>query len=203
MKKNSMVLAAPFFLLVILLLITAVSYALFESQKTYTNNLEIAKWDIKVNDDLLSGSTATFTVDSFTWSTSQYVMEGKAAPGLNGYFDIEIDPNDADTSIRYDVTFDFSNLDSDQFSITQIKEVDDKTIVRTGQYTYSNVISLDDIEDGETNTIRVYVEWISDEDNNIKDSELGTVLNTQIMIPVSVDITQYISGDTLTPYTGG
>ena len=199
MKKYTMVLA-PFFFLV---MIFVGSYALFESQRTNTSELEIAKWDIKVNDNMLSGSTSTFTVNNFTWSTSEYIKEGKAAPGLNGYFDIEIDPNDADTSIRYDVTFDFSVLDSNQFTITEIKEIDDKAIVRTGEYTYSNIISLDDINDGETNTIRVYLEWINDENNNEKDSQLGTVLNNQIMIPVAVDVTQYVNGDTLTAYTGG
>jgi hypothetical protein len=199
MKKYTMVLA-PFFFLV---MIFVGSYALFESQRVNTSSLAIAKWQVKVNDNLLSGSTSTFTINNFTWSTSQYVKEGKAAPGLNGYFDIEIDPNDADTSIRYDVTFDFSVLDSSQFEITEIKEVDDKNIVRTGEYTYSNIILLDDIKNGETNTIRVYIEWVNDEDNNEKDSELGTVLNNQISIPVSVDVTQYIDGDTLTPYTGG
>lgn len=202
MKKYTMVLA-PFFFLVMILGIVVGSYALFESQRTDTSNLEIAKWEIKVNDDLLSGSTSTFTVNNFTWSTSEYIKEGKAAPGLDGYFDIEIDPNDADTSIRYDVIFDFSNLDSDQFNVTEIKEVDDKTITRTGQYTYSNIILLDDIEDGETNTIRVYIEWVNDEENNEKDSTLGLELNNQILIPVSVNVTQYVDGDTLTPYIGG
>lgn len=201
MKKYTMVLA-PFFFLV-MILIAVGTYALFESQRQNTSELEIAKWEIKVNDDLLSGSASTFTVNSFTWSTSQYVKEGKAAPGIDGYFDIEIDPNDSDTSIRYDVTFDFSNLDSDQFTITEIKEVNDKSIVRTGEYTYSNIIPLEDIEDGETDTIRVYIEWINDENNNEKDSDLGKVLNNQLMIPVSVDVTQYITGDTLTPYVGG
>lgn len=201
MKKFTMVLT-PFFFLVMILIVVG-SYSLFESQRVNTTNLEIAKWEIKVNESLLSGNSSTFTVNNFTWSTSPYVMEGKAAPGLDGYFDIIIDPNDTDTSIRYDVTFDFSNLDNNQFSITEIKEIDDKSIVRTGEYTYSNIITLDEIENSETNTIRVYIEWINDEANNIKDSELGTVLNSQLMIPVSVDVTQYIDGDTLTPYIGG
>ncbi len=201
MKKYSMVLA-PFFFLVTILIVIG-SYSLFESQRTNTSELEIAKWEIKVNNDLLSGGESTFTINNFVWTTSQYVKPGKAAPGLSGYFDIVIDPNDTDTSIRYDITFDFSNLDSNQFQITEIKEIDDKSIVRTGEYTYSNIILLEDIDDGETNTIRVYIEWVNDEDNNEKDSELGTVLNNQISIPVSVDVTQYIDGDTLTPYTGG
>ena len=201
MKKSTMVLA-PFFFLVMILIVVG-SYSLFESQRRNTTELEIAKWEIKVNNDLLSGSTSTFSINNFTWSTSPYVMEGKAAPGLNGYFDIVIDPNDTDTSIMYDVTFDFSNLDSDQFSITEIKEIDDKSIVRTGEFTYSNIITLDEINNGETNTIRVYIEWINDEANNIKDSELGTELNTQLAIPVSVNVVQYVDGDTLTPFVGG
>ncbi len=201
MKKSTMVLA-PFFFLVMILIVVG-SYSLFESQRRNTTGLEIAKWEIKVNNDLLSGSTSTFSINNFTWSTSPYVMEGKAAPGLNGYFDIVIDPNDTDTSIMYDVTFDFSNLDSDQFSITEIKEIDDKSIVRTGEFTYSNIITLDEINNGETNTIRVYIEWINNEANNIKDSELGTELNTQLAIPVSVNVVQYVDGDTLTPFVGG
>ncbi len=200
MKKYTMVLA-PFFFLVMIIVVG--TYALFESQRTNTSNLEIAKWEIKVNDSLLSGSTSTFVIDNFVWSTSQYVMEGKAAPGLNGYFDIVIDPNDTDTSIRYDVTFDFSNLDSDQFTITEISEIDDKSVVQTGEFTYSGIIPLASSVDGETNTLRVYIEWINDENKNDKDSELGKVLNNQLMIPVSVNITQYIDGDTLTPYVGG
>lgn len=201
MKKNAMVLALFFFL--VMALIATSSYALFESRRQDTSELEIAKWEVKINDDMISGSDAEFTINNFTWESSPYVKEGKAAPGLSGYFDIVIDPNDTDTSIVYDITFDFSNLDSDQFQITDISEVDEKPIVRTGQYTYSNIILLEDIDEGETNTIRVSIEWINDEENNQKDSKLGTVLNNQLMIPVVVNITQYVDGDSLTAYAGG
>ena len=121
---------------------------------------------------------------------------------MTGYFDIEIDPNGTDTSIRYDVTFDFSNLDSDQFTIDEIVEIDDKTIVRTGEFTYSNIITLDEINDNETNTIRVYITWENDENNNEKDSNLGKVPNNTLAIPVLVEITQCEDGETLTEYVG-
>ena len=94
------------------------------------------------------------------------------------------------------VKFELENINEfgDKFNYALIIEIMNK---------HSNIILLEDIDDGETNTIRVYIEWVNDEDNNEKDSELGTVLNNQISIPVSVDVTQYIDGDTLTPYTGG
>ena len=189
MKKFLMVLA-PFFFLVSIFFFRE-AYSLFESNRVNTSDLNIAKWQVKINDDLISGSSSTFTVDNVNWQTSANVKEGKTAPGTTGYFDIIIDPNNTETSVRYDVTFDFTNLDSDQFTIDQIRELNNKTIVRTGEFTYSNIITLSEIENHETNTIRVYLSWINDENNNDKDSALGLVSNNTLLIPVTVNVTQH------------
>ena len=200
MKKYLLVLLPLFFLVAIFIVPT---FSLFESSKVGTGSIGIAKWQIEVNGEDVSGSSSNFVVDEIHWNAATNVKSGKIAPGVTGYFDIIIDPNDTETSIRYDVTFDFSELDPDQFDISQIVEVDNKGIVRTGEYTYSNIIPLSDIEDGETNTIRVYVEWVDDENNNDKDSELGNYYNnTSITIPVEVDITQSFDGESLVVYTG-
>ncbi|MBR4672155.1 MAG: hypothetical protein IKO78_03000 [Bacilli bacterium] len=196
MKKHIMVLAPFFFLIGIYLLIG--SYGLFESERTNTSQIDIAKWQVKVNNDSIDGSTSTFTVDNINWNSSPNVKEGKIAPGGSGYFDIVIDPNDTDVSIIYNITFDFSNLDEDQFQIDEIIELDNKPIVHTDTYTYSNIMTLDDINNNETNTIRVYLSWVNDENNNEKDSDLGKVYNNSIEIPITVEILQYMDGDTLT-----
>ncbi len=200
MKKSLMVLVPFFFITAIFFFYEA--YALFESNRVNTSSIQIAKWQVKINDDNISGSSSTFTIDNITWNESQNVKSGKVAPGMDGYFDIEIDPNDTETSVRYDITFDFTNLDSDQFQITEIKEIDEKTIVRTGEFTYSNIFTLSDIENNETNTIRVYISWINNENNNKKDSDLGKIANNTVLIPVKVDITQHFDGETLVEYTG-
>ncbi len=198
MKKNIMVLAPLFFLVAAFAI--ASSFALFESSKTHTTENDIAAWRVKVNNSAISGDTSTFTVNNVTWITQTNVKPGKVAPGMTGYFDIIIDPNDTETSIMYDVTFDFSGLDPDQFEIDNIVEINNKPIVKTDEFTYSNIITLSEIEEDETNTIRVYLSWINDEANNDKDSELGMVANNTLEIPVEVVITQYMAGDTLTPY---
>ena len=195
MKKHIMVLA-PFFFLLAIFLVTE-TYSLFESNRINTSQIDIAKWQVKLNDSSIEGSSSTFTIDEIHWNSSTNVKEGKIAPGISGYFDIEIDPNNTDTSIIYNITFDFSNLDEDEFVIDEIKEIDDKEIVHTDTYTYSNIITLDEINNNETNTIRVYISWINDEDNNEKDSALGSVVNNTLEIPVTVEITQYVDGDTL------
>ena len=200
MKKILLVFIPLFFILIAI--IVGCTYALFESTRVNTSMVDIAKWQVKINGDNIDGSSDTFTVNSFVWDTSANVKSGKAAPGLSGYFEIELDPNNTDTSIRYDLTFDFSNLDEDQFRVDRIIEINDKTIYRTGESTYSNIITLAEIRNNETNTIRVYLEWIEDEANNDKDSAL--VLEEQdLKIPVRVDITQYIDGDVIEEYTPG
>ena len=113
MKKILLVFIPLFFILIAI--IVGCTYALFESTRINTSMVDIAKWQVKINGDNIDGSSDTFTVNSFVWSTSDNVKSGKAAPGLDGYFEIVLDPNNTDTSIRYDLTFDFSGLDEDQF----------------------------------------------------------------------------------------
>lgn len=198
MKKQSMVLAPFFFLVAIFFFVEA--YSLFESNKKNVTHIDIAKWQVKVNSQVLKGNVTSFNVDNVEWNSYENVKDGKIAPGVSGYFDIEINPNDTETSIRYDVEFDFSNLDESQFVIDKIEEIDKKEIVRTGKYTYSNIMSLDEIKNKEVNTIRVSLSWINDENNNEKDSLLGSVPNNTLKIPVKVTITQHEDGETLTEY---
>ena len=200
MKKSLMVLAPFFFITAIFFFQKA--YSLFESNRVNTSSISVAKWQVKINNDNISGSSSTFTINNINWIESENVKSGKVAPEMDGYFDIEIDPNNTETSVRYDITFDFTNLDSSQFVINEIKEIDEKEIVRTGEFTYSNIFTLDEINNNETNTIRVYLSWINDELNNEKDSNLGKVANNTIKIPVVVEITQHFDGETLTEYTG-
>lgn len=200
MKKSLMVLAPFFFITAIFFFQKA--YSLFESSRVNTSSISVAKWQVKINNDNISGSSSTFTINNINWTESENVKSGKVAPEMDGYFDIEIDPNNTETSVRYDITFDFTNLDSSQFVINEIKEIDEKEIVRTGEFTYSNIFTLDEINNNETNTIRVYLSWINDELNNEKDSNLGKVANNTIKIPVVVEITQHFDGETLTEYTG-
>ena len=193
-----------FLLIVVLPLFLAFLYEIYAIYREIVNtsSISVAKWQVKINNDNISGSSSTFTINNINWTESENVKSGKVAPEMDGYFDIEIDPNNTETSVRYDITFDFTNLDSSQFVINEIKEIDEKEIVRTGEFTYSNIFTLDEINNNETNTIRVYLSWINDELNNEKDSNLGKVANNTIKIPVVVEITQHFDGETLTEYTG-
>lgn len=171
------------------------SYGLFESNNNLIVESSVGKWNIIVNGTNIKNSE-TFTVNSINIVDSDNVLNGKLAPGSRGYFDIVIDRTDSSTSIKYDVTFDFSNL-SDSFVVDEISLTSGSTLYRTGKYTYSGIIMLNG---DSSNTIRTYIKWENNEDNNDEDSEIGGVADNKINIPITVDVIQY-TGETIEEYS--
>ena len=164
------------------------SYGLFESKNTLSVDSNIAKWNILVNGTDIKNSE-TFVVDKINLVNNDNVISGKMAPGSYGYFDIMIDPDGSDTSIRYDISFDFSSL-NDKIVVSGIEEITSGNLVRTGKNTYSKVITLNEIKNGITNTIRVYIKWDNSDDES--DSAIGSVINNFINVPVTIAAYQYL-----------
>lgn len=164
------------------------SYGLFESKNVLNVDSNIAKWNVFINGTDIK-KNETFVVDKINLINNDNVLEGKMAPGSKGYFDIVIDPTDTDTSIRYDISFDFSSL-NDKIVVSGIEEITSGNLVRTGKNTYSKVITLNEIKNGITNTIRVYIKWDNSDDES--DSAIGSVINNFINVPVTIAAYQYL-----------
>lgn len=185
------------FILTVIIYEFNASYGLFESNNNMIVNSEIGKWNVYV--DGSAATSGTFTVDSINIIDSSNVKEGRLAPSTMGYFDVVIDPRDTSVSVRYDITFDFSSV-TGNFSVTAIEEVNSGNLIRTGENTYTKVISLADIKNGTTNTVRVYVKWNNIEENNDVDSAIGSTKDNYINIPVTVIVSQYL-GEVIEEYT--
>lgn len=177
--------------------LTMDTYALFESNKNYDVSSDIAKFVIKVNGS--EAKTEEFVVDSIAYYENEYVIENKIAPLVDGYFDIVIDAEDVEVSLRYDIEFDFSSLSIPGLVISSITELGGNTLVLTDKDTYSGVITLADMDSSTVNTVRVSISWQNDEANNEVDSSWGMVANKVISIPVNVKLTQYL-GEELPVY---
>ena len=150
----------------------------------------VAKWNVLINGtDIKSGDN--FIVDTVNIDSSDNVLGGKIAPGTKGYFDIVINPTDTETSILYSITFDFSQVVG-SITIDKIEELTSGNLIRTGENTYSKIITLEEIENKVINTIRVYIKWNNIEENNEEDSKIGTIKDNFISIPVSVSVIQYL-----------
>lgn len=167
------------------------AYGLFESKNKLVVNQNVARWKILIN-----GSNITeedFVINSINVEDNENVLNGKLAPGVRGYFDVEIDPQ-ADTSIVYSISFDFSQI-SDSFKVENIEETTSGNLIRTDESTYSKVITLNEIKENKKNNVRVYLKWENKEDNNATDSKIGLTENNYINIPVSVSAMQYFGED--------
>ncbi len=177
--------------------LTMDTYALFESNKNYDVSSDIAKFVIKVNGS--EAKTEEFVVDSIAYYENEYVIDNKIAPLVDGYFDIVIDAEDVEVSLRYDIEFDFSSLSIPGLVISSITELGGNTLVLTDKDTYSGVITLADMDSSTVNTVRVSISWQNDEANNEVDSSWGMVADKVISIPVNVKLTQYL-GEELPVY---
>lgn len=173
------------------------TYGLFESKKEIDIDKSVAKWNIYINDNNLN-TTETFTIDNFTFQETDTVAKDKIAPGILGWFDILIDARDTQVSIIYEITFDFTSLPSN-ITVEKIEEINGREIIKTGPNTYSNYITLDDINNNVKDTIRVYIKWNNDEENNENDTNIGIIKNNSIKIPVSITVSQYLN-DIIEPY---
>ena len=173
------------------------TYGLFESKKEIDIDKSVAKWNIYINDNNLN-TTETFTIDNFTFQETDTVAKDKIAPGILGWFDILIDARDTQVSIIYEITFDFTSLPSN-ITVEKIEEINGREIIKTGPNTYSNYITLDDINNNVKDTIRIHIKWNNDEENNENDTNIGIIKNNSIKIPVSITVSQYLN-DTIEPY---
>lgn len=175
------------------------SYGLFETNSESGFASDIANWQILVNDvDVGTSQTHEFSINSINWQSSTHVKSGKVAPGMQGNFDIIINPSGTEVSIRYDITFDFSSLTNEEFSVSSIQELTSNSLTRTGESTYTGIILLANINNT-IHTIRTSLVWNNNEANNANDSALGSVPNNTIAIPVTVKISQYL-GETIETY---
>lgn len=186
------------------------TYAKYLTEASGQAQKSIGAWLVKVNGTNISTGTEKqkFEINQLQYNSNNYVLEGKIAPGLMGYFDVEIDATEASVAVVYDISIDFSSLnvsDAIKFSklVKVIDGVEEQTgIVKTGASTYTGTIDLSEIEQGKTATVRVYIEWEDDKTgvNDEADSILGKQMNLKVPIPVEVTVSQYM-GEEIVEYT--
>ena len=186
MNKKILYIIFSFFLLLTLYEIKK-TYGLFESNNKMPVQQSTAKWNILINGTNIK-SEEKFVVNSVNVEDNENVLNGKIAPGVKGYFDIEIDKTNTSTSIVYSITFDFTKI-SDSITIENIEETTSGNLIRTGENTYSKVMK---INDEPINNIRVYIKWENKEENNDIDSLVGLTKDNYINIPVSISAMQYL-----------
>jgi hypothetical protein len=200
MKKIKEILSA---FLIIMLIVTILvinrTYALFESMKEFNINMDIAKWNIAVNNLTVGGNQEDkFLIKNLVLDANSNVVAGKVAPGSKGTFDVEIDFRDTDVSVKCEMEIDESRMrnaglkfNSYQFSDTSITT----TSTPTGHMFIVPLTKIKGTGNSDTFKLNVKIafEWINDETRNIADTMIGvSTARTKLDIPVKMKFSQYV-----------
>ncbi len=196
--KRVLIITFVFVLFVTLYEISS-SFSLFESEKTIVVNNDIGKWQILVNNDLVT-EIVNFNIDNVSVSSDENVRENHFAPGTEGYFDINIDPNGTDVSIYYEIVCRDDMITNPQISLTNVENANGDDLTLIAPYTYAGVIPLSDVENDIVTTIRFYIQWLNNENNNAIDSSYGISSDT-FEIPMEITFKQY-TGESIVEYSG-
>ena len=200
-------------LLIGLIMIIFTAYEITSSYAKYTAEAEgtaeeyAGAWTISINNsDIVTGNGPhTFNISNVTFLPNPYIEAGFMGPSSIGYFEIVIDPSGSDTAVRYDISIDSTDFvinDSikiDSVCIMDNGVEDDTEITRTTADTYTGVISLAEVNNGDTKTARVYIVWTDEGENDVGDTVIGDERDIQLDLPISVVVSQYL-GETITAY---
>lgn len=158
---------------------------------------EIAKWEIKVNGENIVGEEPKDFDLVFTLENEE---DEKLMPGTEGSFEVALNVEHTEVSVRYDITIDDTVLDETDIKLKSVTEIEKATpLVRTGENTYTGLILLEDILDaGFLNRVKITLEWEVDENNpDINPDDIDAL---EIGLPITVKVTQYLD-DEIVPYT--
>lgn len=178
-------------------------YALFHSEMEGNVQFKNGTWNITVNgEDITTGTDAEFAINLIDTTQNDYVKPGKLAPGLSGSFEIAINPQDTNVSVRYDIILNQEELGGNSLTIKSIEEVEKGyELIQTAENTYTGVIPLADIANGVNHKIKLEIEWQDDGLNNESDTQIGKNKTHQLQIPITVHVIQYL-GEEITPAIG-
>ena len=199
-KSKKIYLVYVFILLIAIICIIQI-FAVFQSEVEGSINLEKGVWQIEVNGtDISNGVNKEFIVNNIEIQNNEHVKPGNLAPGLSGIFNISINPENTDVSVRYDVSLNEESLTNKNITIKSITEtVQGNSLIKTGENVYTGIITLDDINQAIQNNIKVEIEWIDNEEYNEEDINMGTQEDYKLEIPIVVHVTQYL-GEVIETY---
>lgn len=209
-------------LIVVLLILTIIStYSKYISTGEGKGTKKIAQWIIKINGTDISTSLlanddttnttnqsneASFVIDDFTWDWDgePHVKEPKVAPGMKGHFSLNIDLTGTEVSAKYTIKIEknvLTELADINLQITGLKENGVEQPLKedeNGNVVIEKIKTLDKIqssnEDDRIDNLEIEITWKNDdtEESNKADSEIGSVANRKIEMPVKVHVIQYI-----------
>ena len=184
------------------------TYSRYVASSEGNVEIEFAKWQLLVNTvDVTSSSTSNISFEPVI-ETNSNVAKNKVAPSSTGYFDIEIDPTNADVSFTYTIDLDIASENVPDLMIT-------KYAILPENYLEGNKLEFSDLVDGKISsvmkygtasfkktTLRIYFQWFEGQTETLTetmddtaDTNIGYAAATEdttFAINANINFEQYL-----------
>lgn len=179
-------------------------YAKYISSASGNASMNVASWDIKVNNRSIKNNTDISSVIAPVFPGNSNIASGIIAPTAEGYFDLNLDFSTTDVSFRYDISLDVDENSSVQDLVATGYSIDGGSIVsfENSPYTLSDTILYN--SGTSSRTIRVYIKWDDDaatQTMSNSDDTLATKSDNPALYNVNISFTQITDANTNTNTT--
>lgn len=194
MKINKkFILLLAFILLCITIFLVAQTYAKYLSSAEGQTTVNIARWNIKVNDLSITENTDISGTITPVFPGNENIASDIIAPTAEGYFDLVFDFDDVDVSFNYTIESTVADSSPVKDFVIVGYSIDNGMRV---DLTDTNIISEDILLDSNVTTrnIRIYVKWIDDGNAtmNNQDDTIATTSNTPAIFKVNITFKQIV-----------
>ena len=186
------------FIFYFVLIFICLFYLVQSSYAKYKKDIEgdlkssIAKWNIKVNDELITNKSKLTNNITPIFEGNEYVKDNVIAPGVEGYYDIIIKSNVSNYPFTYQInsnvstSSDVKDLITTKYIINPDTDNIEKTYSKetgiTGTFTQNDTVK-----------IRIFIKWndiIDTTMDNQKDTEVAIDSNSKALMEVKLKFTQ-------------
>ena len=198
-NKKKLLLLLIFIIICILVYTIIQIYAKYVSSASGSASMNVASWDIKVNNLSIKNNTDISSVIVPVFPGNSNMASGIIAPTAEGYFDLNLDFSTTDVSFRYDISLDVDENSSVQDLVATGYSIDGGSIVsfENSPYTLSDTILYN--SGTSSRTIRVYIKWDDDaatQTMSNSDDTLATKSDNPALYNVNISFTQITDANT-------
>ena len=160
--RNKIKILIVFITLAFTLSIMSNTYSRYVADASGDVTLNFAKWQILLNDeDITKGEAKTLNITP-TILENEHVASNKLAPSSVGYYDIEIDTANVETSFDLHITLENEDMPDLKISKYMINDTEMDIIDNEINETFDYKDNLGTI------SIRIYFEWYDMEDDDLE-----------------------------------
>ena len=191
--KKKIILVLAFIALGVLIAGSAYTYAKYFTKTTGTMGTKIKQWDILINNETIRNKTTlTNSITATFPNTNGHTAQNKIAPGVEGYFDINIDYSHVELNFQYDLSIKPNDTIPDiQLTTIEVNGVAaDPSQITTDAEGITHVTGNINVATATTTsqTIKVYVKWVDSATGPTMDNEADTQATIDGVAAIKVNL---------------